>query len=100
MIGARTFTNKTRAEDVACIIYGRLGFSLALIAKRTGLTKAAVSYRLKLLNVKLADYRNGESPLAERIIDAANAESLVLIEEIRKRIRLSHAAPRQLQERH
>lgn len=93
MIGERTFTNKTRQEDIACIIYGRLGFSLNLIAKRTGLTKHAVSYRLKLLGVKLADYRNGESPLAERILDAATADSRILIDEIRKRIKHSLPPP-------
>ncbi len=87
MIGARTFTNKTRAEDIACIIYGRLGFSLKAIAKRTGLSTGAVSYRLKLLDVKLADYRNGESPLAGLIMDAATADSRMLIAEIQKRIR-------------
>jgi hypothetical protein len=51
--------------------------------------------------VKLADYRNGESPLAERILEAATADSQMLIGEIRKRIRLSvHEPPRQLTSGH
>lgn len=84
MIGARTFTNKTRTEDIQCVIYARLGFSMNLISERTGLSKGAISYRLKLLNVKIADYRNGNSQLAGRILDAATADSKLLMGEIKK----------------
>lgn len=84
MIGARTFTNKTRSEDIACILGARLGFSVDCIAQRNGLTPAQVRYRMKLFGIKLSDYRNGRTPLAERILAAATADSARLLGEIRK----------------
>mgnify|MGYP000308251149 CR=1 FL=1 len=86
MIGARTFTNKTRTEDIQCIVLARLGFSTKTIASRTGLSPGAISYRLKLLNVKISDYRNGRSELSQRFIEAASADSARLMDEIKQHI--------------
>lgn len=86
MIGSRTFTNKTRSEDIQCIVLARLGFSLKTIALRTGLSTGAVAYRLKLLQVKISDYRNGNSPLSQRIIEVAQADSHLLMDQIRSHI--------------
>lgn len=87
MIGHRTFTNKTRSEDIQCIIMGRLGFSVLAISERTGLTKHAVNYRLRLLGVKLRDYRNGHSDLSQRIQAAATTDANHIVTEIRKYIK-------------
>lgn len=86
MIGSRTFTNKTRTEDIQCIIYARLGFGMDLISERTGLGKGAISYRLKLLGVKISDYRKGKTELSQRIIQAATADSRHLMDQIREHI--------------
>ncbi len=86
MIGARTFTNKTRTEDIQCVIFARLGFSMNLISERTGLSKGAISYRLRLLHIKVADYRNGTSPVSQRIIEVATADSKKLMGEIKAHI--------------
>jgi hypothetical protein len=86
MIGARTFTNKTRTEDIQCVIYARLGFSMELISQRTGLSKGAIGYRMKLFNIKLADYRNGASPVSQRILDVASADSKRLMDQIKVHI--------------
>jgi hypothetical protein len=83
VIGARTFTNKTRTEDIQCVIYARLGFSMNLISERTGLSKGAIGYRLKLLKIKVADYRNGTSPVSQRILDVATSDSRKLMGEIK-----------------
>lgn len=86
MIGERTFTNKARTEDIQCVIFARLGFSMNLISERTGLSKGAISYRLKMLHVKIADYRNGTSPVSQRILEVATADSKRLMGEIKQHI--------------
>lgn len=94
MIGERTFTNKTRSEDIACIMYAKLGFSINVIARNTGLSKGAISYRMRLLGVKLANYRNGESELAKRCIAAAAADSNRLMDQIRQHINKALPPPK------
>jgi predicted DNA-binding protein YlxM (UPF0122 family) len=75
VIGAVTFSSKARAEDIAVLMYARLGFSLEVIAANTHLSKAAIAYRLKVMRVKIRDYRNGTSPLAQQVIKVAHRES-------------------------
>lgn len=87
MIGARTFTNKTRTEDIQCVIYARLGFSMNLISERTGMGKGAIGYRLKLLGIKIGDYRNGHSPVSQRILEVATSDSKRLMVEIKHHMR-------------
>jgi hypothetical protein len=54
-------------DDFECVLLGSLGFSTRLIQSRTGLTPSQVGYRLRRAGVKRADYRNGESPLADSV---------------------------------
>lgn len=56
-------------EELECAILASLGFSTRFIEARTGLTPCQVTYRLKKADIKRADYRNGESTMAQRVID-------------------------------
>lgn len=58
-------------EDLHCAILGSMGFSTKFIVSETGLTPCQVSYRLHKGKIKRADYRNGESVMAERILQRA-----------------------------
>lgn len=58
-------------KDFACVLLGSLGFSTRLIVAHTALTPAQVGYRLRLGNVRRADYRNGESPVALAMLHKA-----------------------------
>lgn len=51
-------------HDLQALVYGSLGLSTEFIADRTRLTPSQVLYRLKLQQVRRADYRNGGSPVA------------------------------------
>lgn len=58
-------------ECLEVAILGALGFSTRYICERTGLTPCQVSYRLGKGSIKRADYRNGESAMAQRVMDRA-----------------------------
>lgn len=59
----------TSDEDLQCAILAALGFSTQMIAERTGLTNSQITYRLKKAAIKRADYRNGESAMAQRVLE-------------------------------
>jgi hypothetical protein len=59
----------TSDEDLQCAILGGLGFSTKMIAERTGLSPCQISYRLNKAEIKRADYRNGESVMAMRVME-------------------------------
>lgn len=59
----------TESEEIEVVVMGELGFSTQAIADETGLSKGQVLYRLRLAQVKRADYRNGKSDTAERVLD-------------------------------
>lgn len=90
MIGARIYSNAVRAQDIACIIDARLGFSHDLIAKRTGLSKSTVAYRLKIWGVHVGDYRNGRTALSQRVLAAAEADSKRMLGEIKHHLKDMH----------
>lgn len=56
-------------EDLQCAILGAMGFSTKFIGETTGLSNCQITYRLSKGRIKRADYRNGESEMAQRIID-------------------------------
>lgn len=56
-------------EDLQCAILGALGFSTHYIMEMTGLSACQISYRLRKGTIKRADYRNGESEMARRVMD-------------------------------
>lgn len=60
-------------NDYACALLATLGFSTALICKKTGLSPCQVSYRLQKARLSAnkmgrTDFRNGESPMADMVI--------------------------------
>ena len=57
--------------DFEAAILGSFGFSARHIAEKTGLSTGQAYYRLKLAGVKLRDYRNGVSPVANEVIKRA-----------------------------
>lgn len=61
----------TTDEELQCAILGALGFSTKFIAEQTGLSFCQISYRLNKGKIKRADYRNGESEMAQRVIQRA-----------------------------
>lgn len=59
----------TSDEDLQCAILGALGFSTKYIMEQTGLTACQISYRLRKGTIKRADYRDGTSAMAQRVVD-------------------------------
>jgi len=59
----------TADEDLQCAILASMGFSTKMICDRTGLSPCQVAYRLHKAKIKRAEYRNGESRMAERVMD-------------------------------
>jgi len=56
-----------------CEYMGRCGYAYQYIADETGLTKGQVAARLKSGQIKVKDYRNGNSPLAKAIVGKLSA---------------------------
>lgn len=56
-------------DELQCAILGALGFSTKMIMEQTGLTHCQVTYRLGKGRIKRADYRNGESAIAQRVME-------------------------------
>jgi hypothetical protein len=56
-------------EDLQCAILGALGFSTQYIMEQTGLSACQISYRLRKGTIKRADYRNGTSDMAQRVME-------------------------------
>jgi hypothetical protein len=73
------------SEDLRCAIMGALGFSSKFIGEQTGLTPCQISYRLKIGNIRRSDYRNGNSHIAQRVIDKVAPTNQV---QIRKTLNL------------
>lgn len=58
----------TSDDELRCAILAGMGFSTAFIMAETGLTACQISYRLRKAAIKRADYRNGGSAMAERML--------------------------------
>lgn len=61
----------TSNDELRCAILAGMGFSTKLIMEETGLTACQISYRLKMAAIKRADYRNGNSDMAKRMMEHA-----------------------------
>ena len=68
-------------EDLQCAILGAMGFSTRFIGEQTGLSPCQISYRLFKGRIKRADYRNGESEMAQRVMDQVAPKSGKVIRE-------------------
>jgi hypothetical protein len=63
----------TQDDELRCAILAGMGFSTKFIMEETGLTACQISYRLRKAAIKRADYRNGQSAVAERVLGYAPA---------------------------
>jgi len=80
-------TPLTTISDVQCILLARLGQSVKSIERTTGLSAGRIQYRLKLSGIKLSDYRDGKSPIAERMVKMAMAEGQEQLNALKDAIR-------------
>jgi hypothetical protein len=58
-------------EDFQAALLGALGFSSTFIQSRTGLSVCQIGYRLGLVGIKRAEYRNGNSEVASYMLEMA-----------------------------
>ena len=61
--------NYSDPDTFLCLRLGMLGFSTRLIQKKTSLTPPRQRYRLTRAGIHLKDYRDGESDVAEFVIE-------------------------------
>ena len=75
--------NLLHGEDFHCVMLASLGFSSRLIQSRTGLSTGQIGYRLRMGSIKRRDYRNGDSQLADRIL---NQSHRIAVSDVRSHI--------------
>jgi len=63
--------NLLHGDDFKCALLGSLGFSTRLIMHHTGFTPSQIGYRLRKGDIRRSDYRNGESSVAENLLQRA-----------------------------
>jgi hypothetical protein len=63
--------NLLAGDDFKCAIMGSLGFSTNLIMRHTDFTTSQIGYRLRKAEIRRSDYRNGESAVAESMLQNA-----------------------------
>lgn len=71
-MGSKTKPRKVNwmdSDQLMCAYLASLGMSTKKIMEETGLSNCQITYRLKIADIKRADYRNGESEMAKRIIE-------------------------------
>lgn len=78
--------NLLHGEDFHCALLASLGFSTSLIQSRTGLSAGQIAYRLRMGAIKRQDYRNGESPLADRILTQSRRVAISAVQSHIRRV--------------
>lgn len=81
--------NLLDGDDFHCALLGSLGFSTRLINSRTGLSTGQIAYRLRKGSIKRQDYRNGDSPLATRILTQSRRVAVGAVQAHIKHVLLS-----------
>ncbi len=76
----------TRSDELRCAMLAGMGFSTKLIVKETGLTPCQVTYRLNKARIKRADYRNGQSHVAQMTIRHAQTDPDIIRKALKLRI--------------
>jgi len=80
--------SKATPMDVLCVVLARYGFSYKLIQQRTGLTKSQIALRLKQSGTTLRDFRNGETNVAQQVIETVDQGTQHYLNQIRKQMLL------------
>lgn len=73
------------ADDFRCALMGALGYSAHFIEEETGLSTNQIRYRLGKASIKLRDFRDGRSRVANQVLTAS---SELVAKQIRKQMRL------------
>ena len=73
--------NLLHGDDFKCAVLGSLGFSTRLIMSHTGLTPSQISYRLRKGEIRRSDYRNGESAVAENLLQRSRTVAVPAIKQ-------------------
>jgi hypothetical protein len=73
--------NLLRGDDFKCAVLGSLGFSTRLIMHHTGFTPSQIGYRLRKAEIRRSDYRNGESSVAENLLQRAQTVAVPAIKQ-------------------
>lgn len=81
--------NLLHGDDFKCAVLGSLGFSTRLIMRHTGLTPSQIGYRLRKGEIRRSDYRNGESSVAENLLQRTRT---VAVPAIKQHLRSLHNA--------
>ncbi len=90
----KVFLNNTaNAEDIRCVIMARLGFSYKYIAEQTGLNANQIAYRMQQLGIKITDYRDGKTELAQRFTKLAQMDAAGIGQQITKLLANTAPAP-------
>ena len=73
--------NLLHGDDFRCAVPGSLGFSTRLIMRHTGLTPSQIGYRLRKGEIRRSDYRNGDSSVAENLLQRARTVAVPAIKQ-------------------
>lgn len=92
----KVFLNHTaNSEDIRCVIMARLGFSYKYIAEQTGLNANQISYRMEQLGIRISDYRNGRTELAQRFVKMAQVDAAGIGQQITRLLADSTPEPKE-----
>ncbi len=72
---------------------GLLGIGVRAIQRKTGLRPHQITYRLHRAGVKISDYRNGEGPVVDFILNKARSfAEEQFVEQLREKLNLQAVA--------
>lgn len=77
---------KVTRSDIKCLLLAKAGISVKKISEACNISIGQVKYRLRIAEIKLADYRNGKSDTGQRVIDAIDISSNNYIRELKDEI--------------
>jgi len=70
------FVDLLKGDDFRCALLGSLGFSTRLIMRHASLTPSQIAYRIRKGEILRADYRNGDSAVAESMLRRSRAVAI------------------------
>lgn len=73
--------NLLNGSDFKCALLGSLGFSTRLIMAHTDLTPSQIAYRLRKGEIRRSDYRNGDSAIANNMLQRARVVAVPALKE-------------------
>lgn len=74
-------------QAAAAILMASVGFGAKAISAKTGLTEAQIRYRLKLAEIKIKDYRDGNTVLSRKVMQACSDTAREQLAAIERRLR-------------